>query len=314
MLSSAAPAPSVYAAENATHAQLQSIRKYIKESWRTLMRSNARLADAAVDPKFHATGGGRWPVYLSRKENLKQVEGTLRSQMPQESFAKIELRQLPDDPKEIKEQGLLYLPYPYVVPGGRFNEMYGWDSYFIQVGLLRDGEIELAKNMADNFLYQIENYGKVLNANRTYYLTRSQPPFLTQIKLYGAYPLPWWKLQVSATFQSTPGPEILAAYTARNSEVVPSLIRNLAAGPNGTAPVQLIPNGTVYGDRLTQVDFRLSKTFNLGRARFQPAFDLYNLFNDNPVIAQNNTFGRAWQRPTVIQLGRLAKFGVQVNF
>ena len=176
----------VSSSEKATPAQLQSIRKYIKESWHTLMRSNARLADAAVDPKFHATAGGRWPVYLSQKENVKQVEETLRSQMPQESFAKIELRQVPDDPGEIREHGLLYLPYPYVVPGGRFNEMYGWDSYFIQVGLLRDGEIELAKNMADNFLYQIENYGKVLNANRTYYLTRSQPPFLTQMVL-GVY-------------------------------------------------------------------------------------------------------------------------------
>ena len=80
-------------------------------------------------------------------------------------------------------QGLLYLPRPYVVPGGRFNEMYGWDSYFIQVGLLRDGELNLAKDMADNFLYEIKNYGKVLNANRTYYLTRSQPPFLTEMVL-----------------------------------------------------------------------------------------------------------------------------------
>ncbi len=61
--------------------------------------------------------------------------------------------------------------------------MYGWDSYFIQLGLLRDGELTLAKDMADNFLYQVENYGKVLNANRTYYLTRSQPPFLTQMVL-----------------------------------------------------------------------------------------------------------------------------------
>jgi alpha,alpha-trehalase len=184
--SNAASAPTRSSPQKATPAQLQSIQKYIKDSWHTLMRSNARLADAAVDPKFHATAGSRWPVYLSRKENLKQVEETLRSQMPQESFAKIELRQLPDDPREIREQGLLYLPFPYVVPGGRFNEMYGWDSYFIQVGLLRDGEIELAKNMADNFLYQIENYGKVLNANRTYYLSRSQPPFLTQMVL-GVY-------------------------------------------------------------------------------------------------------------------------------
>ena len=186
ILSGAVFAGPVSLPEKATPAQLQSIRKYIKESWHTLTRSNARLAEAAVDPKFKVSPGGRWPVYLSRKENLKKVEESLRSQMSQESFAKIELLQLPDDPRVIREQGLLYLPYPYVVPGGRFNEMYGWDSYFIQVGLLRDGEIELAKNMADNFLYQIENYGKVLNANRTYYLTRSQPPFLTQMVL-GVY-------------------------------------------------------------------------------------------------------------------------------
>src|SRR5581483_9789838 len=61
--------------------------------------------------------------------------------------------------------------------------MYGWDSYFIQIGLLRDGELALAKDMVDNFLYEIREYGKVLNANRTYYLTRSQPPFLTQMLL-----------------------------------------------------------------------------------------------------------------------------------
>lgn len=68
---------------------------------------------------------------------------------------------------------------PFVVPGGRFNEMYGWDSYFEGVGLLLDGRIDLAKGMVDNFCYQIEHYGKILNANRSYYLTRTQPPFLT---------------------------------------------------------------------------------------------------------------------------------------
>lgn len=70
---------------------------------------------------------------------------------------------------------------PYVVPGGRFNEMYGWDSYFEALGLLKDGRVDLAKGMVDNFVYQITHYGKILNANRTYYLTRSQPPFLTSM-------------------------------------------------------------------------------------------------------------------------------------
>src|SRR3989339_1018842 len=68
---------------------------------------------------------------------------------------------------------------PFVVPGGRFNEMYGWDSYFESLGLINDGRIDLAIAMAENFFYQIEHYGKILNANRTYYLNRSQPPFLT---------------------------------------------------------------------------------------------------------------------------------------
>ncbi|RKP05537.1 neutral trehalase [Thamnocephalis sphaerospora] len=72
---------------------------------------------------------------------------------------------------------------PFVVPGGRFNEMYGWDSYFESLGLLADGRVELARGMVDNFAYQIEHYGKILNANRSYYLTRSQPPFLTDMAL-----------------------------------------------------------------------------------------------------------------------------------
>ncbi len=70
---------------------------------------------------------------------------------------------------------------PFVVPGGRFNEMYGWDSYFEALGLLADGRVDLAMAMVDNFVYQIFHYGKILNANRTYYLTRSQPPFLTSM-------------------------------------------------------------------------------------------------------------------------------------
>ncbi|RLD26836.1 MAG: trehalase [Bacteroidetes bacterium] len=70
---------------------------------------------------------------------------------------------------------------PFVVPGGRFNEMYGWDSYFESVGLIIDGKVELAKAMADNFQYEIENYGKILNANRSYYLTRTQPPFYSSL-------------------------------------------------------------------------------------------------------------------------------------
>ncbi|MEZ4859099.1 MAG: alpha,alpha-trehalase [Flavobacteriaceae bacterium] len=70
---------------------------------------------------------------------------------------------------------------PFVVPGGRFNEMYGWDSYFESIGLLLDGRTDLAQAMANNFQYEIEHYGKILNANRSYYLTRTQPPFYSSL-------------------------------------------------------------------------------------------------------------------------------------
>ena len=100
-------------------------------------------------------------------------------------------------PGEISAAGLLYLPNPYVVPGGRFNEMYGWDSYFILLELEADHREALAKGIVDNFLYEIEHYGAVLNANRSYYLTRSQPPFLTSM-IRAVYENP-------ASFARTPG-------------------------------------------------------------------------------------------------------------
>ncbi|KAI9247726.1 neutral trehalase [Sporodiniella umbellata] len=79
---------------------------------------------------------------------------------------------------------------PFVVPGGRFNEMYGWDSYFEALGLLIDDRLDLAQGMVDNFVYEIKYYGKILNANRSYYLSRSQPPFLTDMakKVYEKLP------------------------------------------------------------------------------------------------------------------------------
>jgi alpha,alpha-trehalase len=171
------PAGVVYAEQEV------SIFDYILQAWKEMTRSHQNLAAAAVDPKFPAPASGRWSVYIARDEDLSTIQDRLRSEMTPADLQKIDLRQLPRNLNEISEQGLLYLPRPYVVPGGRFNEMYGWDSYFIQMGLLRDGQVELAKDMADDVLYEVREYGKVLNANRTYYLTRSQPPFLTQMVL-----------------------------------------------------------------------------------------------------------------------------------
>ncbi|KAI9813262.1 MAG: alpha,alpha-trehalase nth1 [Pycnora praestabilis] len=72
---------------------------------------------------------------------------------------------------------------PFVVPGGRFNELYGWDSYMISLGLLINDRVDLAKPIVAHFCFCIKHYGKILNANRSYYLCRSQPPFLTDMAL-----------------------------------------------------------------------------------------------------------------------------------
>ncbi|HET6633159.1 MAG TPA: alpha,alpha-trehalase TreF [Rhodanobacteraceae bacterium] len=80
---------------------------------------------------------------------------------------------------------LLPLPYDYVVPGGRFGEIYYWDSYFTMLGLAESGRPQLLRAMADNFAYLIDTYGHVPNGNRTYYLSRSQPPlFPLMVELF----------------------------------------------------------------------------------------------------------------------------------
>ncbi len=76
---------------------------------------------------------------------------------------------------------LIGLPHPYVAPGGRFNELYYWDSYFTMLGLAESGRMDLVEGMVDNFTYLINSIGFIPNANRTYYLTRSQIPFYSSM-------------------------------------------------------------------------------------------------------------------------------------
>jgi alpha,alpha-trehalase len=87
------------------------------------------------------------------------------------------LKRTPD--KVVEGSSLLPLPNPYIVPGGRFREVYYWDSYFTMLGLKESGEVGMIDNMVRNFAFLIENYGHIPNGNRTYYLGRSQPPFFS---------------------------------------------------------------------------------------------------------------------------------------
>jgi alpha,alpha-trehalase len=82
---------------------------------------------------------------------------------------------------------LQLLPDPYVVPGGRFREVYYWDSYFTMLGLENDGEHQLALDLLNDFAFELDQFGKVPNGNRSYYLSRSQPPFFSlMVKLIGS--------------------------------------------------------------------------------------------------------------------------------
>jgi alpha,alpha-trehalase len=171
------PQPSGAAAANKTPDPAATLA-YIHDAWTTLTRSMTdcpSLVDIKVtaNPILYMPAEVSAPPEvsaLSEKCNVKVVS------LPRRIEKLGDVR-----PEELPAAGLLYLPNPYVVPGGRFNEMYGWDSYFILLGLEADHHEALAKGMVDNFLFEIEHYGVVLNANRTYYLTRSQPPFLTSM-------------------------------------------------------------------------------------------------------------------------------------
>jgi alpha,alpha-trehalase len=157
-----------------------SILAYIHSSWDTLTRSMTRC-DSVIDPKIAAPSVLYLPADYPEPASVHQLQ----------QDCKVDVKHLPAvihrpgelDPQAIFPPGLLFLENSYVVPGGRFNEMYGWDSYFILLGLLRDGRIDLARGMLENFFFEIAHYGTVLNANRTYFLSRSQPPFLTSMIL-----------------------------------------------------------------------------------------------------------------------------------
>ena len=150
---------------------------YIHQAWPTLTRS-FKDCSALADTKVAAPPVVYLPqyaaMYVPLKDSLARRCGVNVVGLPKK------IEHIGDlNPGELPQPGVLYLPNPYVVPGGFFNEMYGWDSYFIVLGLLADGHGDLARGMVENQLFEVEYYGAVLNANRSYYLTRSQPPFLS---------------------------------------------------------------------------------------------------------------------------------------
>jgi alpha,alpha-trehalase len=176
---------------------LKPILTYISSAWDTLTRSMTDCT-SVVDPKIKVAPVLYLPSGFAEPAAVQKLAADCSVRV---EHLPLEIKRLGEiDTAKIQPHGLLYLPDKYVVPGGRFNEMYGWDSYFIIRGLLNAGRVELARGMVDNFFFEIEHYGAMLNANRTYYLTRSQPPFLSSmfvdvyqaVQKNGGHPDPAW--------------------------------------------------------------------------------------------------------------------------
>ena len=172
------PPGATFAQGGVSEAGLKPILEYISTGWDTLTRSMTEC-QSLVDPKIKVAPVLYLPAGMTEPPAVQKLASECNVRVEHLPMVIHHLGEI--DTSKIQPHGLLYLEHKYVVPGGRFNEMYGWDSYFIVRGLLRAGRVELARGMVDNFFFEIENYGAMLNANRTYYLTRSQPPFLSSM-------------------------------------------------------------------------------------------------------------------------------------
>jgi hypothetical protein len=136
--------------------------------------------------------------------------------------------------------------------------------------------------------------------------------FLTQVKLMGTYRVPKVDVQFAALYQSLPGPQVLSNYVATNAVTFPSLGRPLSGGAANVV-VNVVEPGTMYGEQANQLDLRFSKLFRFAERRASVNFDIYNIWNGNPVLTQNNAFA-SWQVPQSILDARLFRLSFQFDF
>jgi len=151
----------------------------------------------------------------------------------------------------------------------------------------------------------------------------NEPPFTQtlQFKVAANYPLPWWGIHAAANLQNLKGIPIAASYVATNAQIAPSLGRDLAACRgaavcNATAVVQLLEPNILFEDRLTQLDIRFTKIFQLARARLRGMFDVYNLFNANDALVMSTRYtpDNRWLRPSSVLGARLFKVSGEIDF
>jgi hypothetical protein len=138
----------------------------------------------------------------------------------------------------------------------------------------------------------------------------------TRATALGSYTIPLVDVQVSGTFRSDPGQRLAASYTATAAQTV-GLNRNFAGLGSPTITVNLIEPGTLYGERVNQVDVRFAKLLRFKSTRTLVGFDVYNLSNSAAVLTYNQTFSpttTTWLRPQSVLQARFVKIGATIDF
>ncbi len=210
-----------------------------------------------------------------------------------------------------------------------------WDGFDVSVdarlrnGLLLQGGVSAGKGMTDNCAIvaavpevlsipaalpagvqaPIAPLGSLSSQSFCHQETPVQPLY----KGLASYLTPWWGIRVAGTFQSLPGPQVPATniYNNGNRLATTDLPRQFT---NAQANVNLIQPGTMWGDRLNQIDLRFTKVLNVGKGKFDLNLDLYNAFNSDAVIAELGSFGPVWRLPLTVIQPRFVKFAVRYDF
>ena len=195
--------------EKVTEDPVNRLQRLIKRSWWDNLKRNidsSGIAIAARDPKTCEAVGSRPRIYVPYDLPLQHAYYSKLARempdidldvqwLPEQNITADFIKSLNDKPGilalEMEEKILNgrkeLIGLPFVVPGGRFNELYNWDSYFCATAMI-DTHPHVVKSILRHFIFEIRHYGKILNANRSYYLGRAQPPFLTHLawKVYTA--------------------------------------------------------------------------------------------------------------------------------
>jgi hypothetical protein len=139
--------------------------------------------------------------------------------------------------------------------------------------------------------------------------------FLTQFRGLGSYVIPKIDVQVSGVMQSKPGP-LLAANWAAPAALVTQALGRPQAGGGANLTVNLIEPGSMYGNRVNQLDFRVAKLLRFGSTRTMLGVDLFNALNSGAILSYNNSFvpGGTWLQPITILTGRMVKFSAEFTF